>query len=579
MHRATCHWFWGMIVASVLAAGCSIPEAPDCRANTHQCMPAAESSGEVLKICGPESGPWLYVIPCDELGCNAEKTACETAPSCTENYCVPVESYNLSVAFECMEGVLLPKICVGACNTETRGCYDDYRNACENGTTFCVKNGNGTSMEFSCTELGAWNSKFCAAGCDSNGVKCKVTCDQAADGTPCDNADNAISSECRSGTCVPTACVNTYTLDSEGLRCIPKAGCSSNGKINCCPESNRMQVVVDNADTCSFECREEYLSCNGNDQNCEISKYESHLVDCGVCEDGYGDCNESMDGCETKLELLHLTACNSCVSGWENCDSDWTNGCETNLETAHKKSCDACMDGYTPFDNSCVQQNCTPGDKQCYTDDQNVSFVQECNGSGWVRIETCTGIVSCDGNQCGECVNGATRCQNEEMQLKTQTCNNGKWGTAKSCDTQLTIPSNATVTCSNGNCGWTCKSGYHKNGNACEANSDTNCGVTNTNCNNFLASNAICNTTKGECEITGCKTGYAYMTSMFNGSTRKHCVKKGCESYQSLQCSSLDGTYGYSLSFDSHIYCPTSGDCSSVVQYPTLDGGPCCYKY
>ena len=539
-----------MLLLATVITGCTLENAPQCMVDEVKCMASSEGTGQVVKVCGSKSGNWQNVISCDNAGCNSEKTACKTTPSCSEedNMCEMATAYNFSVAFRCSNNAVIPVICNGMCDGKTKNCYDAFSGVCEKDAEFCVVGPNGIAMEFSCSDSGVWSSKYCLSGCDAAGKKC--------------GSDS---------------------------------GCTSNGKVSCCDanEITHLKVVEDNADSCSYECKdgfldcdeddsvceiqqslahkttchecsEGYLDCDEDNRVCEVDKKESHmtacdacendygncdedwangceaqlsqlhldackecsfgygncdedwsngcemhlesrhLVSCGECEYGYGNCDGRIEngceiefnprnlescevcnlgygncdgdwangceiefnprnlaackecnmgygncdgdwanGCEIQLSLHHLSGCNQCLDGWDNCDNDWSNGCETDLTSLNKKSCSECKDGFTLKDGSCVPKNCTQGEHKCWTDADGTTAVRKCNNNDWVIESTCSN--SCAGNACGECINGKTKCTNEGTLGKVQTCDGGKWGTAKNCSGNYSCNSTKTA--------------------------------------------------------------------------------------------------------------------------------------
>ena len=519
----------GMITVGV--TGCTLESAPQCMTNEIKCMTSSEGSRQVVKICGSKSGNWQNVISCDNAGCSSEKNACVNAPECHDdaNECISVPGYNFSVAFRCSGESVMPEICNGMCNGSTKTCFEAFSGTCEKGTEFCVTGSSGVAMAFTCPESGIWSSEYCLSGCDD-----------------------------------------------EGKKCGSDSGCTSNGKVICCDanERNHLKVREDKQETCSYDCRDGYLDCDGDKTVCEVAVKDAHvescekcetgyydcdadwkngcetmlsqqhmdacgecsfgfgncdddwangcevhlesrhLVSCEACEFGFGNCDDRMDngceiefnprnlmscevcnlgygncdgdwsngcevefnprnletcevcnlgygncdedwsnGCEIQLSLYHLAGCNQCLAGWENCDGDWSNGCEVDLAALNKKTCSECKDGYIETERGCVPKYCTQGESKCLTESDGTTNVYKCNNNNWVVEQPCGN--SCAENECGECINGKKRCENESNVGKVQVCDRGKWKPAETCPNNYSCNSDKT------DCG-SCVNGTHK---------------------------------------------------------------------------------------------------------------------
>jgi hypothetical protein len=130
---------------------------------------------------------------------------------------------------------------------------------------------------------------------------------------------------------------------------------------------------------------------------------------------------------------------------------------------------------------------CTSQTTQCSGND-----VQTCSGTGtWVTTSTCPYV--CSGGACtGVCVPDAIGCASS---TQTETCgSNGQWGNPSTCPSVQ----NATATCSNGICGFSCDAGYTNcNGSCVDLASDSNnCGSCGRPCcGGGACSNDVCQQT------------------------------------------------------------------------------------
>jgi hypothetical protein len=92
--------------------------------------------------------------------------------------------------------------------------------------------------------------------------------------------------------------------------------------------------------------------------------------------------------------------------------------------------------------------NCVPNDLECVGD-----TLRTCNALGsWVDTENCT-FVCLNGACSGVCTPGDIEC----VGTSTKTCNaTGQWDNLVACPTAP----NATTSCTDGVCGWSCQTGY-----------------------------------------------------------------------------------------------------------------------
>jgi Stigma-specific protein, Stig1 len=206
------------------------------------------------------------------------------------------------------------------------------------------------------------------------------------------------------------------------------------------------------------------------------------------CQGGFRDCNGiALDGCEADItgDLNHCGGCGmrcsfanaqaacmngacmmlGCLQGFANCDGFQFNGCEVNL-AANAQNCGVCGKSCPAVPNGfpgCVMSVCGLGGCIQGFDDCDK---QVANG--------CEIAIATDVNNCGVC---GMRCP---------------------------VPANATASCLNGQCAFTCNAGFadcDKNaGNGCEAQPDSdvaNCGVCGRSCssNNLVraCSGGVCN--------------------------------------------------------------------------------------
>lgn len=217
-------------------------------------------------------------------------------------------------------------------------------------------------------------------------------------------------------------------------------------------------------------------------------------------------------------------AIQSCNTGFADCNNDPADGCETNIN-ADPTNCGGCGSDCTTgspntsfaCDNgSCVASSCAPGTGDCNPDASTpcatdlLTSVDNCGfcgnlctlshakakcTAGTCAMDSCeTGFVDCDGNAANGC----------EVDAATDPGNCG--GCGRKCAANNGVPS-----CSAGQCGILCASGYGNcdgdAANGCEKNltSDVNnCGKCGATCSTSHAS-ASC--VSGSCHLS-CSTGW-----------------------------------------------------------------------
>jgi hypothetical protein len=200
---------------------------------------------------------------------------------------------------------------------------------------------------------------------------------------------------------------------------------------------------------CSFTCKPNYDNCNKDPSDgCEA--YLGVSGNCGGCGiscdvlHGYGDCSSS------KCFIQR------CDDGWYDCNDNLADGCETNIWS--NDNCGSC--GHTCASGTyCAKWAC----------------IMDCQYPKIVTYEgTCTDPLT-DPKNCG---------------VRGHVCYERP---------------NAEATCTNGNCGFTCRKNYadcDKNAaNGCEASllTDANCGACGNQCGWNKHCTLFTDTTIGEC--------------------------------------------------------------------------------
>jgi hypothetical protein len=309
-----------------------------------------------------------------------------------------------------------------------------------NGTPFCQEGTCGIS----CPAM----STLCPGNCAnlSSDVNNCGGC-----GRVCSFGPNS-SPTCSSGICGLT-CSPPF-VDCDGN---PSNGCEVNiltSPSNCggcqqtCPSGQNGSPVCKSG-TCGLFCPFPFANCNGNpNSGCQVNlAIDPH--NCGACGAACpANLPNGSPGC------FNLMCGVQCAAGFANCDAVLSNGCETPI-VADVHNCGGC--GIT----------CPPG----------INGVAICSSSA-CGITCSTGFANCNGNLADGC----------EINTNNDVNNCGACGNV--CSSV-----NGSPSCTIGNCGIVCNTGFGNcNNNAtdgCETNLSTdilNCG----SCGNAVSTLLLC---------------------------------------------------------------------------------------
>ena len=266
----------------------------------------------------------------------------------------------------------------------------------------------------------------------------------------------------------------------------------------------------------------------------------------GGCVGATADCdNDPGNGCETPIDTPdncgscdvacptadHATAtCENatcglqCMPGYGDCDNDPGNGCEE--PTTSVDNCGACGTVCSAAPHATA--TCEGGTQCGYACETNYLDCDQASSNG-CEVNKQSDVSNCGacGNKCTAPSNSTAKCTNGACGFTCKTgfgnCNNQ---TVDGCEVDVTktvdhcgacgqacpTPSNATPTCQASTCGFTCKAGYDD----CDHNAATGCEkqVLGTDVHNCGACGKECGTahgtpkcTAGVCSIT-CSSGY-----------------------------------------------------------------------
>ena len=393
-----------------------------------------------------------------------------------ENVCINVNSddpnhcgaCNLKCSDRPMANASSTTCSNGQCQYE---CATGYTNCGTSTVPNCINTANFQNDPNNCGSCGKICNadEFCNAGvcqkstctnqCLSNGT-CVNTNDKC--GTQCINcnsANNAASGTCNAGTCTITSCMTGFHLTTDKT-------CELNTPTSC-GSTNKADVV-----NCTKHDHASDGYCKTNGQ-CVATSCETgyHVVE-GVCvEDSPTACGAGATDC-TKLD------------GWKN------GMCENGQCKATVCQSNYCLNATTCVDGAYNASMCGINGTACIS----------CDTSSQSCVNGLCVISGCDPNVCF--YQGLT-CSNttEHCGKNCVNCNTANNASAGTCNVSA-----GTCTITN------CKSGFHKSGTSCVANTATSCAPTNSsaavNCMmNGHATDGDCNE-NGQCVAKSCETGY-----------------------------------------------------------------------
>src|SRR5690606_18913626 len=259
----------------------------------------------------------------------------------------------------------------------------------------------------------------CGAGCEGGGggwEGCVAGRWRCGDGSPCESA--------AAPTCCGGGCVDPQS-DIEhcgacGQSCLDRDG----DGVNDAPEGNDVACV---GGACKYECQTGFKRCDANSEAClDVMNDVNNCGDCG---------NTCPGGDYVQNPVCNEGSCGAvCLLGYDSCTGNAGELCETNIRTS-VDHCGSCNQACEPKPNATV--SCRAGDCEF----------------------TClSGFADVDGNPNNGC----------EVNLMTNVNHCG------TVNNKCPSRANATLTCVEGACGFTCLDGFGDcNGNptdGCELN-------------------------------------------------------------------------------------------------------------
>ncbi|MCA9642076.1 MAG: hypothetical protein KC492_15325 [Myxococcales bacterium] len=346
----------------------------------------------------------------------------------------------------------------------------------------------------------------------------------------------------------------------------------------------------------------------------------------GSCASGFEDCNsDAVDGCEINTDqdpkncggcgndcFLNTSADNwrcvagkcevsSCAKDTEDCNGDPSDGCEVNLKTS-LGNCGFCS-------NACNLANATAQctDGQCEVGSCDNGY-GDCDGTAANGCEVNTEV---DADHCGACNRSCSTSHVNQRTCAggrcTSSCNSG-WGNCSrpasgadnGCETNLntsaancggcgaacSTSNSSSQTCSSGQCGHTCQSGFGdcdgprpgSTDNGCEVNTQTNkdnCGACGDACSTSHSTSQTC--AGGQCQHT-CDGAFRDCNGARPGATDDGCeVDTDSSVAHCGACNAACSTSNVTMrSCSSGLCAPTCatgfGDCNGPQSGSTDDG-------
>ncbi len=363
----------------------------------------------VIMLCS--EGKWENLMTCDTNLCknNTECAECaDDKDSCTNDTHSHKGTYS-----HCVSGKLYTSDCQDTQHNAV-SCHNESCGGCLNGSQKCE-----SGFAYVC-ENGAWSEGlFCEFGCDSDDLACNVEGECRSGETKCE--DNALYL-CNAGHW------------SRGLSC--DLGCDSVGKE--CAKSNEA------------ECTDGSRCVDGSKYVCQDGKwtftqtcgYGCNLTnnDCAAppeCTDGQSECTDGVyrschygswstsQPCANYASCANATTCGECKNDAVICTNNYAKRCVN----GHWQVQAECQYGCNNTGTACVTKPpvCQNGERQC-VESGNSAYMQTCANGDWNKAENCVN-ASCNGKECGQCLNGKTRCTNDRQ----ETCKNAVWQFEMSC--------------------------------------------------------------------------------------------------------------------------------------------------
>ncbi len=431
--------------------------------------------------------------------------------------------------------------------------------------------------------------------CDENYTECNGVCyDLSTDRLHCGSCSNEChiahaEVKCENSECLFVRCNDGYEFNDTNARCEFTGRCASGFVYN--HDTSRCEASDRGCEQGQIDCNGDGLVCCDCNGACDGDKCDNAVCDPVVsCEDGSG----CVSSCCIENICVARSQCGSTIDCGQHAHV-YGDGCEPDsVENCgeHGKACNVpnadndciagactfeCIDGYHQVNDSCIQNDCTDGQKFC-TNKDNIGEVSTCIG-GVLGVALPCRSVSCNSdNDCGICKNGDRQCDGATPQI----CTNGAWKDESACS----APEHGVAVCSGkGVCSYTCDNGYTDNGKVCckkvsngkiTVNNSSTCSFT---CNNgYHESSSGCvsdDCTDGETQCSG-RVPQTCSGGVWTGSAE--CASdKICSGGSCTACASGKHVYDNTCEDNSVTNCGTHGNtCTAPTNgTATCSSGTC----
>ncbi len=366
-------------------------------------------SDGVIMLCS--EGSWEKLMACDTNLCKNSTECAECKDD--ENSCTDDAHSHKGTYSHCVSGKLYVSDCQDTLHHDV-SCHNESCGGCLNGSQKCE-----SGFAYVC-ENGTWSDGlFCEFGCDNDDLKCSTKGECRGGETKCE--DNALylcnAGHWSRGMACDQGCdsVGKECAKSDEAECASGSRCVDGSKYVC--QDGKWTFTQ----TCGYGCD---LTGNGCAAPPECSEGQSECTDGIYRACHYGTWGTSQP-CANYASCASATTCGECQNDAVICTNNYAKRCVN----GHWKVEAECPYGCNNTGTACIAAPpvCNAGDRQC-VEGGGASYMQTCADGGWKKAENCVN-ASCNGNQCGQCVNGKSRCINGHM----ENCNNASWEYASAC--------------------------------------------------------------------------------------------------------------------------------------------------
>ncbi len=364
--------------------------------------------------------------------------------------------------------------------------------------------------------------------------------------------------------------------------------------------------------SCKFACSDGFANCSGDDSTLKCVDLKSDNDYCGDCSNRCGSKEKCVNG-ECADIKCGENVCQYKEDGEQKCYPDddplhcgpkcvnCKNIHESGICIQGECNYDSCPNGFHPVFSGTQITGCDENELTSCAPPAGLNSIMDCSAMEHIKSSKCNDAGYCEATECednyhlydGQCeANDNQHCGTHENSCMTEgvasaACENGacivsgcapgyhlfestcEADSAENCGGHGVVCAveNASNSCVNGTCQFTCNAQYHANGNTCEADSTANCGGYGVACAVENASNSCVN---GVCQFTCNAQYHAYgntceADSTANcgghgaacavGNASNSCVNGVCQ----FTCNAQYHAYGNTCEADSTANCGGHG--------------------